>query len=102
MQNSVRGPLGEYLDGLHQATTTRSTVTGIHINVLTPEAVRAVIGVAVAHYVCTTIFTHEIFSVSSKRCAHVCIVAQLYCVQPQAHLPVWGIGAPHRLLRLRG
>ena len=48
----------------HQAATGRGSVAGVHVNVLTPEALRAVIGIAVSLDRGTTLRAGEIFNVA--------------------------------------
>lgn len=45
--------------GLHQTTTFLRTITRIHINMLTPQAGRAVVGVAITQYFVPTMITTE-------------------------------------------
>ena len=47
--------------GLHHSTTPSSPIPGIDVNVLAPETVRAVIGVAVTLNAATALLTHKIF-----------------------------------------
>lgn len=48
----------------HQAATGRGAVAGVHINMLTPEALWAVIGVAITLDRGTTLRAGEIFNVA--------------------------------------
>ena len=55
---------------LHQAVTVRLAVAGIHIDVLTPEALRAVIGVAISLDRGTTMRAGKIFNVTLEFLVH--------------------------------
>ena len=54
----------------HQAATGRGSVAGVHINMLTPETFRAVIGVAVPLDGGTTLYAGEIFNVALEFFVH--------------------------------
>ena len=54
----------------HQAVTGRRTVARVHVNVLTPEALRAVIGVTVSLDGGTTLRAGEIFNVTLESFVH--------------------------------
>ena len=54
----------------HQAVTGRGSVPGIHVNVLAPEALWTVIGVAVPLDGGTTMRTDEIFNVALESFVH--------------------------------
>ena len=57
-------------DWFHQATTERSAVSGINIDVLAPEAFWTVVGVAVSFDSRATMRAGEIFNVALKSFIH--------------------------------
>ena len=57
-------------DGFHHTVTRGSAVSGVHIDVLTPEAFWTVVGIAVSCDSSTTVSTGKIFNVASKSFAH--------------------------------
>ena len=54
----------------HQAQTVRGSVTGVHIDMLTPEAFWTVIGVAVTLDGSPTLCTGEVFNVTLEFFVH--------------------------------
>ena len=54
----------------HQAATGRGSVAGVHVNVPTPEALWAVIGIAVPFDGSTTLRAGKVFNVALKFLVH--------------------------------
>lgn len=50
----------------HEPTTVRRPITGVHVNVLTPEALRTVVGVARADDGGATVFADKVFRPAGK------------------------------------
>ena len=57
-------------DGFHHTPTGGSAVSGIHIDVLTPEAFWTVVGIAISCDSSTTVSTGKIFNVASESFTH--------------------------------
>jgi hypothetical protein len=56
--------------GFHEAATIGSSITGSHINMFTPQALRAVIGITIAYYYCPAVLAGKVFHFSTKFLGH--------------------------------
>jgi hypothetical protein len=56
--------------GFHEAAAICGSVTGRHINMLTPQALWAMIGITIAYYYCPAVLTGKVFHFSTKFLGH--------------------------------
>ena len=70
VKNGVLPALDVYRDRLHEPLAHGCAVTGVYVDVLAPQALRAVVGVAIAHDGGTAVSAGEVFGISYKSGRH--------------------------------